>query len=71
MFNKAQVAIANVKKIIDVIASELVWSVVDPKVSIWCDRRGRPTEWRYLKTVRADNPEEQSLLCFRLTENRT
>jgi len=39
--------------------------------SNWYDRRGRPTEWRYLNTVRADNPEKQSLLCFRLTENRT
>ena len=35
VFNKAQVAIANVKQMIDVIAGELVWSVVDPKVSIW------------------------------------
>jgi len=33
--NKAQVAIANVKQMINVIAGELVWSVVDPKVSIW------------------------------------
>ena len=32
---KAQVAIANVKQMIDVIAGELVWSVVDSKVSIW------------------------------------
>jgi len=35
VFNKAQVAIANVKQMIDVIAGELVWSVVDSKVSIW------------------------------------
>jgi len=35
VFNKAQVAIANVKQMIDVIVGELVWSVVDPKVSIW------------------------------------
>jgi len=35
VFNKAQVAIANVKQVIDVIADELVWSVVDTKVSIW------------------------------------
>jgi len=35
VFNKAQVAIANVKQMIEVIAGELVWSVVDSKVSIW------------------------------------
>jgi len=35
VFNKAQVAITNVKQMIDVIAGELLWSVVDPNVSIW------------------------------------
>jgi len=35
VFNKALVAIANVKQMIDVIAAELVWSVVGSKVSVW------------------------------------
>ena len=35
MFNKALVAIANEKQMVDVIAAEFVWSIVDPKVSIW------------------------------------
>jgi len=42
VFNKAQVAIANVKQMIDVIAGELVWSVVDSKVSIWWQGEVQP-----------------------------